>query len=516
MRPSIFISSVTAEFKNSRDIVAKVLLALGYTPVWQDIFGTEAGDLRAVLRKKIDSCQAVIQLVGFRYGVEPPSAGDDAARLSCTQYEAEYATERGKRVWYFVDEGPPSSTDEPLELRELQEQYRRGIVSGSAVYYQLHIRDDAALKNAVHGIRDDLARFRRGFRRWGTSVTVLLLMILGSVFYLLFSLKSPFDEGLFAPETRLSASTGAWAWDRFVGVRVTDAVTGTLLGDEPYELEVELKNRTSMPLLITQTTVLSRNEEASQLFGTEDPQVFQAEIHVTIEVGPHKTDRIPVRLNEILPDEITVRVFHNRSELPSEFNIDLCAQALPMPHARHLSRNHVQNGYDSLEAIRRTAHDARKWSADAKVIAAIPGDHKVYIDPESRLQYTIVDSWVITFFSRARNRIYMAVASAGQVDGNMIQRPPEPREVPLPDLKEPEIGYQRAVELADQLDLLCADWKTVALRAVEVGGKGVPAWFLPYRGPSGLPLMIDATTGMQLVPAAGQGFRTLTRETSEE
>ena len=306
--------------------------------MWQDIFGTEAGDLRAMLRKKIDACHAVIQLVGFRYGAEPPNVAEQGSRVSYTQYEAKYAAERGKRVWYFVDVGPPSSFDEPRELRELQERYRKGIVSGKAIYYQLYIADDAALKNAVHGIRDDLAKTRRGFRRWATAVIVLLLMILCSVFYLLFSQEAPFVEELFAPETKLSAGTGAWAWDRFVGVRVADAVTGTLLGDEPYELEVELKNRTSMPLLITRTTVLSSNEEASQLFGTGDPQVFQAEIRVTTEVGPHKTEQILVRLNEILPGEITVRVFHNRSDLPSEFNINLSAQALGPSIGRRIIR----------------------------------------------------------------------------------------------------------------------------------------------------------------------------------
>lgn len=516
VRPRIFISSVTGEFGSARDLVAKVLLALGYNPVWQDVFGIEAGDLRAVLRKKIDACHAVIQLVGFRYGAEPSNMAEEGSRVSYTQYEAKYAAERGKKVWYFVDMGSDSSTEEPRELRDLQERYRKGIVSGNAVYYQLHIADHAALKNAVHGIRDDLAKFGRGFRRWATTVTVLLLMILCSVFYLVFSQEALFTEGLFAPETKLSARTGAWVWDRFVGVRVADAVTGTLLGDEPYELELELKNRTSMPLLVTRITVLSRNVEASRLFGTADPQVFQAEIDITTELGPHKMEQRTVRLNEILPEEITVLVLHNRSELPSEFNINLSAQALPMPPARHLSWNRLRDGCDSMQAIQRAANAAREWSADAQVIAAIPGDHKVYIDKACRLKYTVVDSWVITFFSRAKHRIYMSVVSVDKVDGKPIQRPPEPSEIPLPDLKEPEIGYQRAVELANQSNLLCADWKTVALRAVEVRGKGVPAWFLPYRGPSGLPLIIDATTGMQLVPDAGQGFRALTRTTGQE
>jgi hypothetical protein len=44
---------------------------LGYTPVVQEIFGTEPGDLRQVLRDKVDACEGLIQSArGFV--VRPP------------------------------------------------------------------------------------------------------------------------------------------------------------------------------------------------------------------------------------------------------------------------------------------------------------------------------------------------------------------------------------------------------------------------------------------------------------
>jgi hypothetical protein len=47
-QPSVFISCVSPEFRQTRSRVAAILTRLGYTPVIQEIFGTEPGDLRQV------------------------------------------------------------------------------------------------------------------------------------------------------------------------------------------------------------------------------------------------------------------------------------------------------------------------------------------------------------------------------------------------------------------------------------------------------------------------------------
>jgi len=83
-RPPVFISAVSRELKSARQLVANTLTFLGYQPVWQEIFGTESGDLRAILRQQIDRCKGVVQLVGQCYGAEPPMADEEFGRVSYT------------------------------------------------------------------------------------------------------------------------------------------------------------------------------------------------------------------------------------------------------------------------------------------------------------------------------------------------------------------------------------------------------------------------------------------------
>jgi hypothetical protein len=45
-RPIIFISAVTKELHNARQLVANTLQFLGYEPEWQDICGTVQVNLR--------------------------------------------------------------------------------------------------------------------------------------------------------------------------------------------------------------------------------------------------------------------------------------------------------------------------------------------------------------------------------------------------------------------------------------------------------------------------------------
>ena len=112
-RPAIFISAVSSELRSARQLVANTLSFLGYEPVWQDIFGTAEGDLRAMLRQRIDSCKGVVQLVGECYGAEPPVVDERFGRVSYTQYEALYASSKGKKVWYlFLDDGFPTDPHE--------------------------------------------------------------------------------------------------------------------------------------------------------------------------------------------------------------------------------------------------------------------------------------------------------------------------------------------------------------------------------------------------------------------
>lgn len=185
-RPPIFVSAVSRELHSARQLVANTLTFLGYEPVWQDVFGTEGGDLRQVLRQKIDECRGVVQLVGQCYGAEPPTPDEQFGRVSYTQYEALYARQRGKKVWFlFMDETFPIDANEPEreELRELQAAYRRRVKADAHLFHSLGTRD--ALEAGVLKLRDDLTRLRRGVKQWAAGVAILLVLIAVSVIFLL-------------------------------------------------------------------------------------------------------------------------------------------------------------------------------------------------------------------------------------------------------------------------------------------------------------------------------------------
>lgn len=183
-RPIIFISAVSKELKSARQSTANTLTFLGYQPIWQETFGTESGDLRAILRQQIDQCKGVVQLVGQRYGLEPPTPDKQFGRVSYTQYEALYARQRGNKVWYLlIDETFPidAHEPEPEELHELQAAYRRRLQSDAHVFHPL--TSSEALEASVLKLRDDLIGLRRGVKQWAVAVGILLLLIVGAVLW---------------------------------------------------------------------------------------------------------------------------------------------------------------------------------------------------------------------------------------------------------------------------------------------------------------------------------------------
>src|SRR5580700_6420927 len=187
-KPAIFISAVSCELKSARQLVANTLTFLGYESDWQEIFGTEAGDLRALLRRRIDSCKGLVQLVGECYGAEPSTIDDQFGRVSYTQYEALYASSKGKKVWYlFLDEGFPTDphAKEDEEKRKLQVDYRTRLREALHLYHPLGSVE--GLEASVLKLRNDLTRLRRGLRRWAASVAGLLLLSVGLSVWLLHS-----------------------------------------------------------------------------------------------------------------------------------------------------------------------------------------------------------------------------------------------------------------------------------------------------------------------------------------
>ncbi len=186
--PLIFISAVSRELRSGRQLAANTLSFLGYQPIWQDVFGTETGDLRGMLRQQIDQCKGVLQIVGKCYGAEPPAPDPEFGRVSYTQFEALYARKRGKKVWYlFVDETFPvdACENEPDDLRALQAAYRQRLQSDAHLYHPLTTRE--GLEASVLKLRGDLVRLRRGVKQWAAGVAIMLAISVGLGFWLLYN-----------------------------------------------------------------------------------------------------------------------------------------------------------------------------------------------------------------------------------------------------------------------------------------------------------------------------------------
>lgn len=188
-KPRLFISAVTRELATARQRIAHILLRKGYEPVWQDIFGTEPGDLRDMLREKIDTCAGLIQITGDAYGAEPADPHPTFGRCSYTQFEFLYALQQKKKTWLLLA-GPEVTRDHPRteldlpraphpdpaawqqERRELQQHYKQ------RPEFQQHLRhtaeSDLALDSLVKDLDDELAALRAEWQQWQQTVTTTL------------------------------------------------------------------------------------------------------------------------------------------------------------------------------------------------------------------------------------------------------------------------------------------------------------------------------------------------------
>jgi tetratricopeptide (TPR) repeat protein len=176
-RPAIFISAVSCELRSARQLVANTLTFLGYDSDWQEIFGTEAGDLRAMLRRRIDACKGLVQLVGECYGAEPPTTDNRFGRVSYTQYEALYASSRGKRVWYlFLDASFPTDSHDPEDSeKQVEVQHQVGRELPDQKPEQLENRTYEALGKQLGvdpvALKEQLPRFADELRKSPTATT---------------------------------------------------------------------------------------------------------------------------------------------------------------------------------------------------------------------------------------------------------------------------------------------------------------------------------------------------------
>ena len=207
-KPVIFISAVSRELCSARDLVAKTLLALGYEPKWQDIAATDAGDLRGVLRKWVDDSDAVLQIVGHCYGFGRQTPDPDFGPCSYTQYEALYARQQGKKVWYIItdDDHPTDGCGcEPTPLRELQEKYRQTVKGYGDLYHCTSSLTQTEL--LVRRLKDDLGKLRaegqKQHRSLSQRLALVLVLLLALVFGILWVKRDLWQQIRDSAETKV-------------------------------------------------------------------------------------------------------------------------------------------------------------------------------------------------------------------------------------------------------------------------------------------------------------------------
>ena len=197
--PRVFVSAVSSEFGSARQTIKEALLTMGCHPVVQSNFPPDYRTVAAMLEEKIRSCQAVIHLVGFRYGSEPKSKlqpseptkqnQNQQVRRSYTQLEYDIARKLKKKVYVFVcpEEFPfdDAQHSEDEQKSALQQQHRLAVLASDTLRYE--VDSTIALREKVKELQIELEELRQRQARSKRkillgSVVLAVLLAGGSTF----------------------------------------------------------------------------------------------------------------------------------------------------------------------------------------------------------------------------------------------------------------------------------------------------------------------------------------------
>ena len=182
----VFISATSKDLGTVRELVKQALLTMGCMPIEQTNFPPDYRAIREMIEEEIAGCEAVIHIVGIRYGAEPdPSTlPEGAARRSYTHLEADIARKLGKKLYLFLcpEHFPYDQvTAETEELQALQKAYRGEIAKGEIL--RTEVTDREELDRKVRELQFELEKLKskigKDRRRVALSLAVLLLFLGG-------------------------------------------------------------------------------------------------------------------------------------------------------------------------------------------------------------------------------------------------------------------------------------------------------------------------------------------------
>ena len=147
LRPTIFLSSVSSEFASFRDAAEIEIQKKGCFPLNEPSFGVDYREIEDLLRRHLSEADAMIHIVGFRYGSEPKGRPADKPRRSYTQMEYDIARELNIPVYVFlsadanVRDPYPGEQPEDAEAIQLQLSYRQFLQSSNNIRYSFNSKN---------------------------------------------------------------------------------------------------------------------------------------------------------------------------------------------------------------------------------------------------------------------------------------------------------------------------------------------------------------------------------------
>jgi CHASE2 domain-containing sensor protein len=221
----IFLSSTSEDLSEHRDAVTDAILRVGDLPVTMETFGADPGSPVEVCLERVRGCDALVVLLGERYGWVPgPAEGGEDGR-SITWLEVAAALDAQIPVFAFVREPPADGL--PAAEAEALGRFREFIDRSAGLTRDTFATpEDLALKVAT-SLSGWVRRRRRPVRAWlvaalvfGATLLLLWLEVLGG------SVDRWTDELLFGTGELFRGG----ARDERIAIALIDAETESAIG----------------------------------------------------------------------------------------------------------------------------------------------------------------------------------------------------------------------------------------------------------------------------------------------